>query len=289
MTEYHQPVLLAEVIQNLQVTPGKWYVDGTLGTGGHTKEILDQGGKVIGIDQDKRAIKIAQERLIDYSNLTIINDNFNNLSQILASQNVSEVEGILVDFGTSYIQLEDGERGFSFSHDAVLDMRMNDELQVTAKDLVNALSEKELYVLFTKYSQEQHARAISKNIVSARELKPIESTAELAEICERAYGARTTKLHPATKVFQALRMAVNDEVNVIREMLPQAEKSLSPGGRLLAISFHEVEDRIVKQFIRDSKELVALTKKPIMASIEEEKHNPRSRSAKLRVAEKART
>lgn len=292
MNSFHKSVLLKEAVDFLNVKKGERYIDATLGGGGHTREILRKGGVVLGIDQDPAALNFVKgsfEKEIEKGSLKIIHGNFSQLKEISVKEDFREIAGILLDLGTSNWQLEEQERGFSFSKEAPLDMRMSPDLAVTAKDLVNALNEGELYELFTKYGEESFARPIARAIVTYRikVSKQIETTRELSELIERVVGRRE-KIHPATRVFQALRIAVNDELNSLREVLPQAVSLLKNEGRLVVISFHSLEDRIVKEFFKEheGKELKVLTKKPLVASEEEVKENPKARSAKLRTAEK---
>jgi 16S rRNA (cytosine1402-N4)-methyltransferase len=289
MSNYHIPILVEEVLELLNPKDGQTIIDATLGGGGHTKAIIDKKAKVIGIDQDPEAITYTGNRLdIDQSKLTLIEGNFGALTNLMAENAIESVDGILFDLGVSSHQVDSVERGFSFQIDAPLDMRMAPHLAVTAKDLVNGLGKNELYELFTKYAQEQLARPIAQAIVSARRLNMIETTGQLAKIVEKVYGRRKSHLHPATKVFQALRIAVNDELNTLKSVLPQACQLLNKGGVLVIISFHEGEDRIVKHFTRslNEKNWQILTKKPIIPSPEEISQNPRSRSAKLRAIKK---
>jgi 16S rRNA (cytosine1402-N4)-methyltransferase len=288
---FHEPVLVKEILGYLEPSKGKRFIDATLGGAGHTKELLTRGAQVLGIDQDPDAIQNVIDQKLG-ENLTVETGNFEKIGQIAEGKGFDRVDGILFDLGVSSHQFDKTERGFSFLHDAPLDMRMSPEMAVTAQDLVNGLGKGELYELFTKYAQEKLARKIADAIVSARKLRPIETTGRLATIVERVYGRRQGKLHPATKVFQALRMAVNDELNNLRAALPQAVSLLKPGGRLVVISFHQGEDRIVKKaFISFGQEKrgTVLTKKPIGPSFEEVSGNQRSRSAKLRVFEKVKT
>lgn len=286
----HIPVLFIETIEQLKVKPDNWYLDLTFGRGGHTRGILSLGGKVIAFDQDKEALLYGKEHFkeeIDKGELILIERNFEHVAdEVLKIK--KKISGILADFGVSSNQLSEAERGFSFQHDAPLDMRMSMELGVTAKDLVNALGKKELMSLLTEFAQESQAFRIVDAIMFERKKRPIETTKQLAALIERKIG-RKGHLHPATKTFMALRMLVNDELGVIERMLPQAFRLLENGGRLVTISFHEGEDRIVKQFDKqmvDEGKAVAITKKPLMASEEEMKVNYRSRSAKLRTIEK---
>lgn len=287
----HVPVLFTEAIEGLHVQKDTWYVDATFGRGGHTQGILEQGGRVIAFDQDQTAIAYGQTHFvkeIETGRLVLVARNFEYIGEEVRKRDV-EIAGILADFGVSSNQLDEGERGFSFQHDAPLDMRMSSELGVTAKDLVNALGKKELTQVFTEFAQEQQAYRIADAIVNERKNGPIETTRQLAVVIERKIG-RHGHLHPATKTFMALRMLVNDELGVIERMLPQAFQALATGGRLVTISFHEGEDRIVKQFNRtmvDGGKAIAITKKPLMAGDEEIHRNIRSRSAKLRIIEKA--
>jgi len=284
----HLSVLLKPAIDALLVKPGGIYVDATAGGGGHTQAILDQGGQVIAIDQDDEAIVRLEEKF-QHQPITLIHDSFANLDAILWQRQVSGIDGILFDLGISSFQLDTPERGFSFQHDAPLDMRMNRSQTVTAQELVNRLSQKELYAIFTNYAQEERAWAIAQAIVSARQLTPITTTKQLASVIEKVKSRRGGKIHPATKTFQALRIAVNHELEIIEQALQTAARVLKSHGRLVVISFHEGEDRIVKKFIKKAAEegsLEAVTKKPVKPDQIEVDSNPRSRSARMRVAEK---
>lgn len=308
---FHVPALLSKVIEELAVSEGKKYIDATVGGGGHTLEILKRGGKVLGIDCDPEAIDYVKKRLRDEDikilreekdealnisisqcpNITLVRGNFVNLKEIAEKAGFSKVSGILFDLGVSSYQLETGYRGFSFNVDTPLDMRMDPALSVTAADLVNGLNEKELYELFVKYSEEYHSRAIARAIVRARTIGPIRTCNELARIVIKARGGRGKfdRTHPATRIFQALRIAVNDELNNLKEALPQALGLLDREGRLVILSFHSLEDRIVKNFLKEKgKEglIKILTKKPITPEEEEIRANPRARSAKMRVAKR---
>lgn len=292
MSKYHIPVMLKEAISYLDIKPNHWYIDCNLGGGGHTEGILKAGGKVLGIDLDPDAIEEVSKKNFPLERLILINDNFSHLSHIthttLTSQ-PSPISGVLFDLGISSYQLEKPERGFSFNVDAPLDMRMDPTVGVTAADLVNVLPEKELSRLFWEYGEENFARPIAKKIVEYRKIKKIETTSELVKIILSVKHAGREKIHPATKVFQALRIAVNDELRNLEEALPQALEILQPRGRLAVISFHSLEDRIVKNFFKNEEEkssLKILTPKPIGPTEEEIIFNPRSRSAKLRVAQK---
>lgn len=285
--EYHQPVLVNEVLTALNVQKGGRYIDATLGDGGHTKQIVDHGGLVLGIDQDPGAIRRARKRLkieIEKKKVRIMNANFDRIAEIAREKGFERVDGILFDLGMSSFQLVSG-RGFSFAVDEPLDMRMDPALSVTAADLVNALGRKELVALFTKFGQVDRVIKLASAILKARALSPIRTTGQLSRIVE-SVSPRQGKLHPATKVFMSLRMAVNDELGALTRALPQAVELLAKKGRILAISFHEGEDRIVKTFIQDNPHLIEITKSPIVPSDREVFSNQRSRSARLRVAEK---
>lgn len=302
MSTYHIPVMLSEVIRYLNVQRDYWYIDCNLGGGGHTEGILQAGGKVLGIDLDPDAIlevaknyhlKVTQKdsRFFAESERSILfQDNFSHLSSIIHLTHIPHPSGILFDLGVSSYQLETPQRGFSFNVEAPLDMRMNPNIGVTAADLINALSEKELARLFWEYGEENFSRPIAKRIVEYRQKKKIETTNELAQIILSVrHRTSSDRTHPATRVFQALRIAVNDELNSLKEALPQALDVLVPRGRLVVISFHSLEDRIVKNFFKDEQQkgtIAILTQKPNEPTEEEVRNNPRSRSAKLRAAEK---
>ncbi len=307
---FHQPVLLKEVIKFLKVQPGQIFIDATIGGGGHSQEIIKFGGLIIGLDQDPEALVWAQKKLrsacptplypkqrevinqasgFSKQPFRLIEDNFIHLREIAQRLEIKAVNGIIFDLGTSFHQLTKKEGGFSFNSDS-LDMRMSPKLKVTAADLIAALSENELYQIFTKFSQERRARAIARAIVRTRKVKPITSGKQLAKIIQRVSSPhKKGRIHPATRVFQALRITVNDELNNLKKALPQAEELLIPKGRLIVISFHEGEDRIVKKFFQEKsqeKKLTIITKKPIIPETKEINLNPRARSAKLRVAQK---
>lgn len=290
--QFHRPVLTNTVIAHLQPGENKRYIDATLGGGGHAQALLAAGASVLGIDQDPEAIAYVKNRSdLDHSRLTLVEDNFVNLSSIATRCQWTAVDGIVFDLGTSSHQFDTVHRGFSFQSQAPLDMRMSPHLAVTAKDLVNGLGKRELYELFTKYAQERFARQIAAALVLARRLKPIDTTSELANIITKVYQSKGQrgKIHPATRVFQALRIAVNDELNNLKVALPQALELLKPGGTLAVISFHEGEDRLVKQFFRQTAgegKGEIRTKKPLTPESEEIKTNPRARSAKLRAFKK---
>ncbi|MCL5113679.1 MAG: 16S rRNA (cytosine(1402)-N(4))-methyltransferase RsmH [Patescibacteria group bacterium] len=302
MNNYHVPVLLREVIDFLQVKKGKKYIDATIGGGGHSLEILKRGGKVLGIDCDQEAIDYVNNQRLknkDWEELTLIFGNFKDIDKIALLKGFDKVTGIIFDLGVSSYQLEKAQRGFSFQKAGPLDMRMDASGasgKVKAADLVNALTKGELYALFSKLGEERRASAISSAIVRARGIKPIESTRELAEVVQSAYGQKLDQTSAFERqlinkrIFQALRIAVNDELNNLRQALPKAIDLLEKNGRLLVISFHSLEDKIVKQsfieFDRLNKGKI-ITKKPIGPSKDEMKKNRKSKSSKLRVFEKS--
>lgn len=293
MKTKHITVLLNEAVENLTITPDNWYVDATFGGGGHTDLILEKGGKVIAFDFDKKAIQMGEERFadeIDNNKLILIQDNFTNLetqvNSIITRNNISLISGVLFDFGTSTDQLMNDQRGFSFTGLGELDMRMDQNLGVKAKDLLALLSEKQLTDTFIKYGGESEAKNIAKEIVRQRKNgQMIQTNQDLVKLIEKVKKSRS-KTHPSTKVFQALRIIVNDELTNIEMSLPQALKILKENGKIVTISFHEGEDRIVKSTFKNWQEDHLgenLTKKPITPSDEAIKENPRCRSAKMRV------
>jgi 16S rRNA (cytosine1402-N4)-methyltransferase len=301
----HKPVLLSEAIEALQAQPGKRYVDCTLGSGGHAAAILAQilpGGQLLGIDTDPEAIEIAKSRLADYTeSITIINDNFVNLESICRENNFLPAHGIIFDLGFSSTQLEIPERGFSFQDDGPLDMRFSPAQELTAADIINTFAEDKLSQIIKNYGEERRSKWIARHIIKSR---PINSTFQLATVVEKAIGGRRGKIHPATKTFMALRILVNHELENLAAALKQTIICLKNQGRLVVISYHSLEDRIVKQFMqRESKGCVCspdipvcqcghtpslkiISNKVITPSLNEIKSNPRSRSAKLRVAER---
>jgi len=306
MGKFHRPVLLQKTIHYLNIQKGEKYIDATVGGGGHSEAILKKGGKVLGIDCDPEAIKAARRHLsqacpIPHQRLgegsdvfwRLAQGNFGRLRQIANKYGFDRVTGVLFDLGVSTYQLETPERGFAFSLEGPLDMRMDPGLSVTAADLVNGLSKGELNELFSRLGQEKYSRRIAVAIVSARRVRPIKTCQELVRIIvgARPKRGKSEKTHPATRVFLALRVAVNDELNNLKKALPQAIELLKPEGRLVLISFHSGEDRIVKQFFKNREKqgrLRIITDKPVRPTAEEIDKNPRSRSAKLRAAEKAK-
>lgn len=300
MNTYHIPVMLDEVIQFLDIKPDQWYIDCNLGGGGHTQAILDKGGKVLGIDLDITAIRhVAKNHQLDLietdqlvyarsEKLIIVQANFLDAATYAIKFKIAPVAGILFDLGLSSSQLDTAERGFSFQADAPLDMRMDQRLAVSAADLINALNVGELAELFQKYGEETWAKPIAKAIVAARQNQLITTTFQLADIIKKVKHSRD-KVHPATQVFQALRIAVNDEMNNFRAALPSIWSVLDSSGKLVIISFHSLEDRWAKNFIQQQvqeNQGVALTDKPLTAEETELAINPRARSAKLRAIQK---
>jgi 16S rRNA (cytosine1402-N4)-methyltransferase len=290
MNGFHTAVLLKEVVEHLKIERGKRYIDATIGGGGHTFEILKRGGIVLGIDVDQDAVEYIKEEVKSWERLTLVRGNFRDIDKIASEQGFSRVSGILFDLGVSSHQLETPERGFSFQKIGPLDMRMDQELEVKALDLIKILTKGELYELLIKLGEESSAREVSRAIFSARKLRPIKTTKDLASILE---GGKVTSDYGRAmanrKVFQALRIAVNDELNALRDSLPKAVELLEERARLLVISFHSLEDRIVKNnFIDFEKRGLGkiITEKPITPGRDELERNKRSRSAKLRVFEK---
>lgn len=288
--------MLQEAVEALQVKPQAWYVDATFGRGGHTREILHRGGNVVALDVDQDAIAYGHSTFasqITDGELILLRENFDHLASAINHLPIAnQIQGILFDFGTSVDQLTDVQRGFSFDSDAPLDMRMDNRLGVTAADLLNVLSEKQLTHLLIEYGGEHQARAIAKAIVRNREHgQPLTTTKSLADLVTAVKNHYRDKLHPATKVFQALRMAVNSEPDAITQVLPQAWQIVSPAGRIVTIAFHEGEDRPVKLIFKQWEEAgkgTSITDKPLTPSDQEVTINPRSRSAKLRIFEKAK-
>jgi len=287
----HTPVLLKESTDILLGNEGRVYVDCTLGLGGHTRRILEENPHafVIGIDRDEEAIEVAKENLKEFEGrIAIYKADFAYLDEVLEAEGIEKVDGFLFDLGVSMFQLK-SERGFSFQVDAPLDMRMDREQKLTAYKVVNEYPEKELARIIWEYGEERLSRKIARAIVQYRKKKPIETTKELAEIVMSVYPERLKhgRIHPATRTFQAIRIEVNRELESLKTALEKTPYLLNPRGRLVVISFHSLEDRIVKNFLRErSDTFKILTKKPITPSEEEIKMNPASRSAKLRAGER---
>ncbi|MBQ7669063.1 MAG: 16S rRNA (cytosine(1402)-N(4))-methyltransferase RsmH [Clostridia bacterium] len=305
----HKPVLFNESIENLCIKPDGVYVDGTIGGAGHSLAItksLNERGMLIGIDRDVEALNVSRQRLIDaVPRIELVNDNYKNMKSILANLGIAGVDGILLDLGVSSYQLDNADRGFSYRFDAPLDMRMNTNDKITAKDVVNNCTKEELVKIFRDYGEEKWASRIADFIVEKRQKVEISTTFQLVDIIKAAVpvGARDDG-HPAKRVFQALRIYVNDEISELRESVLNAIDCLNTGGRLCIITFHSLEDRIVKDvFTEEAKACICppdfpscvcgkvskiniITKKPILPSTKELSENNRSHSAKLRVAEK---
>jgi len=301
----HQPVLYHEIIHALNPFSPGLYVDGTVGAGGHAWGILDActpEGRLLGLDLDPQALEIANQRLSVFNpRVTLIQASYTTLLEQMHSLGWQQVNGIVLDLGVSSIQLDRPERGFSFLSEGPLDMRFGPDQPNSAEDLVNTLDEADLADLIWRYGEEPRSRRIARAIKAAR---PLHTTRELAEVVSRATGGRRSRLHPATRTFQALRIAVNQELQSVETVLPLAVEALVPGGRLAVITFHSLEDRIVKQFIRrESKDCICppeqpdcncehkasvidITRHPILATEQEKIDNPRARSAHLRIAEK---
>lgn len=305
----HISVLLEECIKGLNIKPDGIYVDGTLGGAGHSKEIVKQleTGTLIGIDQDQNAIKKAREVLKSYEdNVILVNDNFSNIKNILFKLNIESIDGLLLDLGVSSHQLDEGDRGFSYKKDARLDMRMNKKAAKSAWDVVNTYSEEEIHKIIKEYGEDRWAKRIAEFICLERTKKSIDTTFDLVEVIKKAIpsGARKNGPHPARKTFQAIRIEVNDELEIIRKTILDAVKVMNKGGRICIITFHSLEDRIVKETFKElnltcicpielpicqcdkKREVKIITKKPIIPTDEEIEVNSRSRSAKLRIAEK---
>ena len=281
----HEPVLPAEVLDALAVAPGRLIVDATLGGAGHARLLVERGARVIGVDQDPFALDRARE--LGLEGLRVVRGNFRDLQVVLEPVVGNDpVDGLLMDLGVSSFQLDDAARGFSFHADAPLDMRMSQD-GPSAADLVNELEHEQLASAIYEYGEERHSRRIARAIVEARERAPIRTTVELAEVVRRAYpGGHARGIHPARRTFQAIRILVNDELGALRDGLAAARELLRPGGRLAVISFHSLEDRIVKRFLRDDPAWRPLSKRPVEATDAEVARNPRARSAKLRAAER---
>lgn len=292
MNYQHKSVLLDEVVGCILPKPDGVYVDATIGSGGHAEEILEKSapcGKLIGIDIDPCMLGIAEKRLIRFGDRCLFAcGNFVNLKHILESFAVKEINGIIFDLGVSTEHFFSSERGFSVLRDGPLDMRLGKDVGITAFTIINKWPSEDLVKILYQYGEEGQARRIIKYIIQERKKKKINTTGELSELITKAVGGRRGKIHPVTKTFQALRIAVNDELNSIKTVLPIAVEMLKEGGRICVVSFHSLEDRIVKNTFRNmaGSSIRIITKKPIVPKREEVISNPRSRSAKLRVAEK---
>lgn len=305
----HKSVLLNECIEALNIKENGIYVDGTLGGAGHSSVIitkLNKDGKLIGIDRDKDALKASAERLDGYSNFYTVHDNHANILNILRKLNIDSVDGILLDLGVSSYQLDEADRGFSYMHDAPLDMRMNREDEKTAYDVVNEYSEEKLTRIFFEYGEERYSKSIAKKIVEVRNKNEIKTTFELVDVIKSAMPnkALAEKQHPAKRVFQAIRIEVNEELTKLSKAIEDSILALNSGGRLAVITFHSLEDKIVKHIYENMQGKCTcpsglpicacgyksygkiINKKPIISTQEELNENPRARSAKLRVFEK---
>ena len=294
----HVPVLLREVLEALDCQPNRIYVDGTVGSGGHASAILARSsptGRLIGLDWDGEAIHRARENLSPFGGrVELQRGNYKDLSSVLGTLSIGAVDGILLDLGISTEQLEDEGRGFSFLRDGPLDMRMSREERITARDLLQRLSVSEMNRILRLYGEERWASRIAKAVVRRRQTAPIRTTGELVEVIRKSTPARHGRIHPATRTFQALRIAVNEELQNLQTFLERCKDLLNPGGRLVIISFHSLEDRIVKNHFRqcakgakgDPPSFSILTRKPLVPSYPEFLDNPKARSAKLRAAEK---
>ena len=306
----HISVLLDETIDGLDIKPDGIYVDGTLGGGGHSYEILRRlspKGRLIGIDQDGEALKAAGERLKKFENqITLVRSNYCEIDKVLKELNVEKVDGILLDIGVSSYQLDNLERGFSYKSDAPLDMRMDTRQELTAADVVNTYSENELFKIIKDYGEDKFAKNIAKHIVLARKEKPLETTKELSEVIKRAIPMKVQAKggHPAKKTFQAIRIEVNQELTVLKESIDKMIDLLKPNGRICIITFHSLEDRIVKTKLRENENPCTcppnfpvcvcgkkskgkvITRKPIIPSEDEIEENKRAKSSKLRIFER---
>ena len=289
---YHKPVLLKETIENLKVEKGKKYIDATLGDGGHTIEILKKGGEVLGIEINEDALERAKERVTKEGfekEFTGVLGNFKNIEEIAKKSGFERVSGVVYDLGYSSFELEESGLGLSFQLDEPLDMRLDKTLGVTAADLLNSLSERDIANLIYQYSDERLAKKFAKAIVDARNLKKIQTTGDLVEIIKSVSspGYERGRINPATRTFQALRIVVNDEMENLKKSLPQAARLLLPGSVIVLITFHSLEDKVAKEFSHCARPSVdEVYKKPLTPAEEEILQNPRSRSAKLRVFEK---
>ncbi len=308
----HKSVLLHETIDYLNIRPDGVYLDGTLGGGGHSSEILKrlgEKGRLIGIDQDRDAIEAATKKLAVFGDrVTIVRENYEHFRSVLDAEGIEKVDGILLDLGVSSYQFDDAARGFSYRENAPLDMRMDDRTEMTAADIVNHYTESELYRVIRDYGEDPFAKNIAKHIVRAREQEPVVTTDQLVECIKQAIPAKIREKggHPAKRTFQALRIELNRELQILQDSLSDMVDALAPGGRIAVITFHSLEDRIVKQTFRTAENPcicppdfpvcvcgrksrgTVVTKKPVTASEEELQDNPRAHSAKLRVFERGK-
>jgi len=310
MTFFHRPVMAKEVLDGLKIIPDGIYVDCTLGGGGHSEAVLKElgaGGRLVALDQDSEAIAAAEKRLVPFGDkMLLVRENFVQLPEVLKHLGIRQVDGIIFDLGVSSYQLDNPARGFSYQYDAPLDMRMDQRYDKTAREIVNKLPVAELATIIRKYGEERWASRIAQFIGEARERRTIETTGQLVEIIKKAIpaGARRKGPHPAKRTFQALRIAVNRELEILNDALGAAVQVLRPGGRFCVITFHSLEDRVVKRLLRrmaapcscprevpvcvcgGKKKIKLITSRPVLPSKVELGENPRARSAKLRIAEK---
>lgn len=302
----HLPVLLEETIDLLALKPDGVYVDGTLGGGGHTERIASQlkGGRLIGIDQDEEALRAAKTRLEKFSNITYVHSNFSEVKMVLDDCGIEAIDGALLDLGVSSYQLDEADRGFSYRYDAPLDMRMNQSNSFSAFDVVNTYPKEKLAQIIWEYGEERYARKIADRIVRQRESRPIDTTFELVDLIKTALGGYAADKHPAKRTFQAIRIEVNHELGILDGAISDFFDRLKPGGRLAVITFHSLEDRLVKNSFRILTQACTcppsfpvcvcggvargklVNRKPVTAGDEELAQNPRAKSAKLRVIEK---
>lgn len=290
---FHTPVLLEEVIDFLSVRPGKRYIDATAGGGGHTLGIIRSGGEVLGIDRDPAAIAFARKKLVENlpagyaGSFRLVRGNFNNLKEIATKNDFVGVDGILMDIGISSYHLDFSKRGFTFRHNEPLDMRMNPNAEKTAAEVLNSYPEKKLYEVFLRYGEEQLAEQLAHRLAGARRVTPITTTNQLVELISSvAQDTHHDEKKMVTTAFQAIRIEVNDELENLKRGLESAVDLLNPGGRLAIISFHSLEDRIVKLFFKKESRLSVITNKPVIPTEQEVQKNRRSRSARMRVAER---
>lgn len=287
MNDNHYPVLKEEVKEWINLKENGIYVDCTVGTGGHAKYLLSCMKNIflIGLDKDEKMIEIARENLKEFKNFKLIKGGFENIKEIIENENIGKVDGILFDLGFSKLQVKDPNKGFSFQIEGPLDMRYDKNSNLKAYDILNFWGKKDLLYIFKNYGEITNCEKIVNEIIERRKKKKFETTKEFADFISENFKERK-KIHPATRFFLALRIAVNDELNCLKKGLENSLSILKNGGRILVISFNSLEDRIVKNFFREKKEIKVLTKKPIIPTEEEIKKNPLSRSAKLRVGEK---
>lgn len=290
----HVPVLLERCLDALAVVPDTWVIDGTFGAGGHTRALLARGARVLAIDQDPHAAAHAEALRADLRTAGVtdpnerfrfVTANFRDLGPVWAAAEVGVLHGVLLDLGVSSMQLDEGDRGFAFRHDGPLDMRMSGRGR-SAADLLREVDADQLAAWLYRYGEERHSRRLARAIVAARDEAPIDTTGRLAEVVRAAYPAGPRRDHPARRTFQALRLVVNDELGALEAALAAAADALAPGGRLVVLAYHSLEDRIVKQVLRDRADLRPLHKRPLEATEAEVAANPRARAAKLRSAEK---